>query len=74
MRGSTSGRTSALKAGRSREWVHDNYGDVGCALAIEFKKVFMDEWSGEVDADRLDELGEALVKSLDSVEAAWARV
>lgn len=56
------------------QWVHDNYGDVGCALAIEFKKVFMDEWTGEVDADRLNELGEALVASLDSVEPAWARV
>lgn len=55
-------------------WVHDNYGDVGCALAIEFKKVFMDEWTGEVDADRLAELGAALVGSLGPVKAAWARV
>ena len=54
-------------------WVHDNYGEVGCALAIEFKKVFMDEWTGEVDADRLAELGTALVASAGPVEVAWAR-
>jgi len=55
-------------------WVHDRYGDVACALAIEFKKVFMDEWTGEVDGDLLAELGEALVASVGPVERAWARV
>ena len=28
----------------------------GCALAIEFKKVFMDEWTGEPDDDHLAQL------------------
>jgi N-formylglutamate deformylase len=55
-------------------WVNDKYGEVGCALAIEFKKVFMDEWTGDVDIDRLAELGDALAASLDPVEQAWARV
>jgi len=55
-------------------WVHENYGDVGCALAIELKKVFMDEWTGEVYLDRLDELGDALAASAALVERAWARV
>ena len=52
-------------------WVHENYGNVGCALAIELKKVFMDEWSGEVYPDSLTELGDALLASVEDVERAW---
>jgi N-formylglutamate amidohydrolase len=52
-------------------FVHDRYGDVGCALAIEFKKVFMDEWSGTLDRSRLDELGRALQDSVEPVQKAW---
>jgi hypothetical protein len=52
-------------------WVHENYGEVGCALAIEVKKVFMDEWSGEVDRDRLEQLASALVRTVDPVSRAW---
>jgi N-formylglutamate deformylase len=33
-------------------WVHDRYPRVGCVLALEFKKTFMDEWTGELHADR----------------------
>ena len=33
-------------------WVHDRYPRVGCVLALEFKKTFMDEWTGKVHADR----------------------
>ena len=30
-------------------WVHDRYPRVGCVLALEFKKTFMDEWTGVVN-------------------------
>lgn len=59
---------------RGREvarFVHDRYGEVGCALAIEFKKVFMDEWTAVVDERRIGELGRALVDSVAPVQAAW---
>lgn len=52
-------------------WVHERYGEVGCALAIELKKVFMDEWSGVVDTDRLDQLGAALLATTEPVRRAW---
>ena len=32
--------------GELSRWVNERYHDRGCALAIEFKKVFMDEWTG----------------------------
>ena len=41
-------------------WTHARYPDRGIVLALEFKKTFMDEWTGEVDRARLDELARAL--------------
>lgn len=53
------------------QFVHDNYADVGCALAIEVKKVFMDEWTGELDEGRLAEFGTALADTAGPVQEAW---
>lgn len=52
-------------------FVHHNYGEVGCALAIEFKKVFMDEWTHSLDRRRLAEFGTALAATVAPVRAAW---
>jgi N-formylglutamate amidohydrolase len=54
------------------QWVHENYGDVGCALAVELKKVFMDEWTGELYLDRMSQLGDAVIASGVDVRRAWA--
>jgi hypothetical protein len=56
------------------QWVHTRYPDTGCALALEFKKTFMDEWTGEVDHNRLDALTEALGASIPVVLDALGRV
>ena len=53
-------------------WVHDNYGEVGCALAIELKKVFMDEWTGALDLGLISRLGDALIATGPEVRRAWA--
>lgn len=45
-------------------WVHKNYPETGCALAIEFKKFFMDEWSGEPDWDQLNAIRSAVLATL----------
>lgn len=36
--------------GQFGKWIHHEFADSVCVLSIEFKKFFMDEWSGEVDA------------------------
>ena len=41
-------------------WVHERYAGVGVCLALEFKKTFMDEWTGEPDHDHLRQLQTAL--------------
>jgi N-formylglutamate deformylase len=50
------------------QWVHSEYADEGCCLALEFKKTFMDEWTGEADKDRLAALADALSATLPGIE------
>lgn len=40
--------------GEQTRFVHERYPETGCAVAIEFKKFFMDEWSGEPEPAELD--------------------
>ena len=35
-----------FKGGGFSEWINHNYGEYGCVLSLEFKKTFMDEWTG----------------------------
>lgn len=39
--------------GALARFVHENYPETGCAIAIEFKKFYMDEWSGKPNRDDL---------------------
>ncbi len=39
--------------GELTRFVHHRYAAQGCAIAIEFKKFYMDEWSGEPDSTAL---------------------
>lgn len=40
--------------GAQTRFVHERYPLTGCAIALEFKKFYMDEWSGEPDPAQLD--------------------
>jgi hypothetical protein len=39
--------------GEQTRFIHTRYPEQGCAIAIEFKKFFMDEWSGEPDESQV---------------------
>lgn len=45
-----------FQGGHLSRWVHENYPTSGCALAVEVKKIYMDEWTGRPD--------EALIESI----------
>jgi N-formylglutamate deformylase len=49
-----------FKGGYLCRWVAERYPETACPLAIEFKKVFMDEWTGQCDDTHVRELREAL--------------
>jgi len=48
-------------------WVHTNYPETGCVLSIEFKKFFMDEWTGAVDIEQIRALHDALQSTLPGI-------
>jgi hypothetical protein len=37
--------------GNLTRWINDEFSGTGCSIAIEFKKFFMDEWSGQLYVD-----------------------
>ncbi|HEX6962474.1 MAG TPA: N-formylglutamate amidohydrolase [Lacipirellula sp.] len=49
-----------FRGGHFCRWIHETFPNSVCALAVEFKKLFMDEWTGEVDPRQLAELTSAL--------------
>ncbi|KRA50687.1 N-formylglutamate amidohydrolase [Devosia sp. Root635] len=60
--------------GEQTRFVHANFPDSGCAIAIEFKKFFMDEWTGAPDPEALAAMRAMLAASLpvllDSLRAS----
>ena len=62
-----------FRGGFLPRWVAERYPDTGCAIALEFKKTFMDEWSGEVDAEHLQALARGLQAAQVSVLRTLAR-
>jgi hypothetical protein len=49
-----------FQGGHFSQWVHREFPESGCDLAIEFKKFFMDEWTGQSDRSMVKAIGEAL--------------
>jgi N-formylglutamate deformylase len=59
-----------FKGAHLARWVHERFPATGCALALEFKKTFMDEWTGVVDKEHLDRLTVALRDAMPACLAA----
>jgi hypothetical protein len=66
---------------RGRElprWTHTTFAESGCVIAVEFKKFFMDEWTGNLDRVQHDAIGQALASTvpgiLDALAGLGARV
>ncbi len=55
-------------------WVHERYAGRGVCLALEFKKTFMDEWSGVADEEHLAQLRDALGATHEPVLEALRRL
>jgi hypothetical protein len=52
--------------GEQTRFVHERYPTSGCAIALEFKKFFMDEWTGEPDTAELDAMRRFIAFSADT--------
>ncbi len=56
-----------FKGGYMASWIHSQFPGKSCVLSIEFKKIFMDEWIGAVNIDRINELRRALKETVPAV-------
>lgn len=63
-----------FRGGYFPRWVHETFPDSGCCLAIEIKKFFMDEWSGEPDPLALAALERVLAQALPALHEELTRL
>lgn len=56
--------------GEQTRFIHEKFPDTGCAIAVEFKKIFMDEWTGEPDHLAIRQLRDALASTIPVLETA----
>lgn len=53
-----------IDGGNFPEWLHSLYGDAACVITLEYKKSFMDEWTGQVNVLALQHLREGLARAV----------
>jgi hypothetical protein len=56
-----------FKGGQFSRWIHETFPETGCAIAIEFKKFFMNEWTGELYHEFFEPLKYALRSTVPGV-------
>jgi N-formylglutamate deformylase len=56
-----------FRGGHMSRWINERYAGRGCALAIEVKKIYMDEWTGQGDESIIVGVGEALAAATAAV-------
>jgi N-formylglutamate amidohydrolase len=61
-----------FRGGHLPAWIHQRFPRTGCALAVEVKKIFMDEHTGTVDRQALTAIGAALADTTGPVVEAMA--
>jgi hypothetical protein len=62
-----------FRGGNFSRWIYEQFPKTGCALAIEVKKFFLDEWTGEFNWPLFNAVGEALSSTVPGVleELKW---
>lgn len=61
------GENIRFQGGHFCRWIHQHYPTSVCALAIEFKKFFMDEWTGIPDQQELQAIKRSLRDTIPGV-------
>ena len=56
-----------FKGGQFSRWIHQTFPESACSISIEFKKFFMDEWTGDPDRQQLKEIRLALQSTIPGV-------
>lgn len=61
------GENVKFKGGNFSRWIHQTFPQSGCSLAVEFKKFFMDEWTGKPDEKQVQAILQALESTVPGV-------
>ena len=61
-----------FKGGAMTRWVNEQYPEHGCSIAVEVKKIYMDEWSGEPDEVIVETIRSSLAIAAEAVRATLA--
>jgi len=56
-----------FQGGNFSRWIHQQFPGTVCSIAIEFKKFFMDEWTGKPDNVQVDAIKKALQFTIPGV-------
>lgn len=63
-----------FEGGHFGRWIHDTFPDSVCAIAIEFKKFFMNEWTGEEDIEEVQRIYDALQATIPGLHQELERM
>lgn len=63
-----------FKGGHFSHWIHNNFPEDACSIALEFRKSFMDEWTGVPNAAHVGAIRDALGQLIPKLERALHQV
>ena len=63
-----------FRGGECARWTHGQFPEAACVLSVEFKKFFMDEWTGEPDMVMVEAVGQALRSTISGVLEELKRI
>jgi N-formylglutamate amidohydrolase len=63
-----------FQGGEFGKWIHRNFPDSACAPAIEWKKFWMDEWSGNAPRENIESLQSTLAAAVPGVLRALENI
>ena len=63
-----------FRGGYFPTWIHQQFPESVCVLSVEFKKFFMNEWTGEADRIQLDAIERALKSTVWGLHEELVRI
>lgn len=56
-----------FKGGNLAQHILQQYGELGCVISVEFRKDFMNEWTGEADNNKITACKQLLINTVQSL-------
>lgn len=63
-----------FKGGQFPRWIHQTFPNSACAISVEFKKFFMNEWTGVPDIQQLEKISLSLQATIPGVLEELKRI